>query len=264
MSVPLPVIAEAYRALESQAMCNWIPQIHAREAIRDCIHNAQFYAAQTSANVSTSIGSGTAIPLDISVVLREGKVLPTWYEASFHVAGGGKDWDNTIAVGIGNVTNDVFFRTAFENIQKCSLLIEGGSNSAEWQTASDSTVPVQGPHVTGSPEGASALEALEERHRWLRAVYILVKRGESRKAMRLIFAAVEDYLEKGDVRSLGDVLSNVDLSLLDPHTMAALLRISGRAKRAMPAWGALLDKVRLELIRRGVPEPNSVLVGLRA
>jgi len=89
-----------------------------------------------------------------------------------------------------------------------------------------------------------------------------VPRGQTSKALRVIYAAVEDHFKREDLIGLGEILAGADLNRLNPQTMTALLRISGRAKRALPSWHALLQRTRTELTRLNVPDLPGLMLGL--
>jgi hypothetical protein len=105
-------------------------------------------------------------------------------------------------------------------------------------------------------------QPIEDRFTWVKAVYELVRTSQSSRALRTIYAAVEDHFKRGDLVGLGEVLAEVDLKRLNPQTMTALLRISGRAKHAIPMWHSLLQRTKSELERLNVPDLPGLLVGL--
>ena len=114
----------------------------------------------------------------------------------------------------------------------------------------------------GAAESATTGTAVEERYPWVKTVYQLIHKSQTTRALRIIYASVEAHFVNGDLKGLADILANVDLGRLDAVTMTGLLRISGRAKNAIPSWIVLLRKVRSELEREQVPDLPGLLIGL--
>jgi hypothetical protein len=211
--------------------------------------NAQIYAGPITGNSITSITCSTAVSLDVFVTVTNQDPSP--------------GLQKRFAPSTENQTGDVFFDNAARSILFLARRFDPATQRARQLLQGETTSPLNvASWVGGTTEGMSAARPLESRHPWIGSVYALVRDHKPRKAGPIIFGAIEGYLEKNDLRSLGEVLAEVDVEKLDPYTMTALLRISGRAKLSLPSWGTLLERVIQELIRTKYPNPSGLLVGL--
>lgn len=253
---PLPVLTGALKRL-SQDM--------GESSVRNPPRIEELIGRITSvANLSlqahlSSPSSGTPLTNDLKFVLCQ----HTPSSAAFDVYSGYASRQLQKYMS-STTTNDVYFRLANEQIRQIAELLI--PEHQECEDAQDSSPRNSrwafGPNNGGQSSTSSG--SVEDRHDWLRRVYELVGAKNSRGAMRVVFASVEDLMRRGEVVALNEVVLGVDLARLDERTMVALVRISARARKAMPGWQFLLSRVRAELGRLNVKDIKGLLVGLEA
>lgn len=243
MTTPLPVINEAYRRFTSQSITNTPPMLpRARDAAIEQARDVQWYAYYGAAH--TNVGSSTGASIDLVAVYgadhpQQRVVLMSCKE-------------------IGNETNQGVRDVALAKIRRFTSLI--GESLVHSTARNDATSLATETFGTRSVNSGTSERPLEEACPWVKALYERVRLGETRKAMRLVYAAVEGYFEQRDFRTLDEVLAGIELEKLDLYSMTALVRISARARMALTGWSPLVTKVKRELARRGAGE--SLLVGI--
>lgn len=261
MSAQFPVINAAYERFLRNPSENYGPSIAPSDLAlaRESAERAKaFGPALWGANCSY-LGSGTNATLDMGMAL-EGRPAQ-------HASLCG--WEDSYRYGqvrIANVgsgsTGAAVVRVAEENFKELSVVLDG--IYAVFVTTGTGTGTGSNANVFVAPESLVETKArpLEARHPWLLTAYELVELKRTRKALKTIFAGVENCLERADMSSLNEILAGVDLSRLDPQTMTAIARVSSRARRALPAWEPLVNRIRQHLGKLAIPNVNSLLLGL--
>lgn len=97
---------------------------------------------------------------------------------------------------------------------------------------------------------------------WESVIYELVESGEETTALRTLFRAIEGLFANRNLETLERGLDRIDLRRLSPDLMVGLIRATYRARRALPNWAPMLDRVKEELETRKVPDWQRLLVGL--
>ena len=97
---------------------------------------------------------------------------------------------------------------------------------------------------------------------WLQSIYE-VEIHDKRLALRHIYRAVEVHFARREIELLNEALGKVDLKQLSSFTMTGLIRVTSRAKAAMPNWKPLLRAIYAELELRDTPDLKGLFVGLR-
>lgn len=161
-----------------------------------------------------------------------------------------------------NVTGVILIEAVEESLKGLSRVFEKTHARALAANTPASTSLYSATQYCAAPDSRTAKLPVEDRYTWLKIVYELVRTGQSSKALRLIYASVEDHFKRDDLRGLNEVLAGVDVSRLNAQTMTALLRISGRGKRALLSWSRLLERTKVELARLRVADIQGLLVGL--
>lgn len=72
-----------------------------------------------------------------------------------------------------------------------------------------------------------------------------------------------DCIENEHHSALCSLMRDTNLTLYDPATIVGILRYSSPIKEKIGEWNAYLDRVRIELLRRGRKDVDDVLRGLK-
>lgn len=258
MSAPLSVIEESLKNLDylgqfptdeqwsfrSQALKGAEKAERASDPLLVLLGGNPFTGHSTSSSTVNAAGSITAVIGDPNIaVVGVGNAGSNWYQ-----------------VNLGVVTNHVYLdkfqryseatKRAYDQYLQLQFIGDGTNVAAPQNT------------VWIDPQVGTSPRPVEDRYPWLSAVYELVAKGQSRRALRAIFVAVETQFAAHQFDALNEVLANVDLSKLDVKTMTGILRITGRAESVLSAWRPLLTRVRSELERLHVADIRGLLVGL--
>jgi hypothetical protein len=103
---------------------------------------------------------------------------------------------------------------------------------------------------------------LETTVSWLSSMYELVARGQVVGALRVTYRGVEDLFATRNFLLLNDTLTKIDIKRLPLEVLIGLIRSTFRGRLVLPAWVSLLEKIKVEMQQRNVPQWERLLVGL--
>lgn len=253
MTAPLPVMETAYdRFIRPADEGYGVVHDDEREQASEYAAAAELMALQGAKYFTTS---GTSLSADAIAT----SVEPAWQ----HLA----QVTNAIAKYSESdcQTNEIVYDLLRQNLKKFYEIVDrGDARCRVLRPSANTTWSLIGScsFTSHGTDSATDRQPVEDRFPWLRAVYELVKNGQTQKALRTIYASVEDHFSRGDLIGLGEVLSAADVARLNPQTATALLRITGRAKTAIPSWKVLLQRTQAELARQNLRNIQALLVGL--
>jgi hypothetical protein len=252
MSTPLPVVTEAYRRLTRPAEDPYgVSNEPSRYEMRRIAAKAELMARQST---STLPNSGTLPSQDLLFSYTKNTAGNTVFRRL------------EAKTSHGNVTesetSDVVQVVVYENLEAFWKVLEQEDNKKAVRSTSNATNSYSATQYRAEVGSATTMQPLEDRYSWVKVVYELVRVGKTSKALRVIYAAVESHFKEQSFTALSEILAEIDLGRLNPQTMTALLRISGRAKEVLPTWASLLGRARAELTGRNVPDIPGIMVGL--
>ena len=256
MRVPLPVMANAYERYvrppeDPYGVVNDLQQQEARQYVA----NAELMALRSCGNLPNS-GTLPSQDLIFAIAQDDMEVNPPYTSAIAKASA------SPIYTTTANDTSDVIFVVLKDNLERFYKVIA----QSKARTIADTPPAATNPHFAvrffAKADSTTTRQPIEDRYTWLKLVYGFVHLGQTSKALRVIYASVEDHFKRDDLKGLGQVVAEVDIGRLNPQTMTALLRISGRAKRALPSWKRLLERISSELKRLKVPDLPGLMVGL--
>jgi hypothetical protein len=169
---------------------------------------------------------------------------------------------NPLFLATENETNGVLLDFVTASLESFWQKYEQSNSSVVASIGSGATTLFSATQLRAKIESSTAKRSIEDHYSWVKAVYDLVRNGLTSRALRVVYSSVEDHFRKGELASLGEILGSIDVTRLNPQTSTALLRISGRARRALPAWKNLLLRTKAELVRQNVADLPGLLVGL--
>lgn len=97
---------------------------------------------------------------------------------------------------------------------------------------------------------------------WLQDVYVAVANGQSRAALNVIFARIDDMLSTAQFERCDKLLAQVSLSRLDTKTMICFLAATLLAAPKLPNRKKLRDDVHAHLQQVEPDRVESLLRGL--
>ena len=249
MNTSLPVMKEAYerfaRPVKEDPYEAYL-ELH-RDHLRQRITRTQLVTLQ-----STAVSSGTLPPPDLLVANTIGNDVASALYRSFEAKINASQPE--IETGVSWIV-----KKNAEAVFKVLIYTSARAATENIQTSTDKFTANQYCRRVGS---TTAKQPIEDSYPWVRMVYERVRLGQTSKALRLIYASVENHFMRQELVALAEILGEIDVHRLNPQTMTAILRISGRAKQALPSWQDLLQRVKAELARLNVPDLPGVMVGL--
>jgi hypothetical protein len=247
MLAPLPVINEAYERFV-QPIDDPTGEIEShRGRIRQRLDKAKLNAIQAN----TSIPHNDTLP-NLELIAADAAGESVGALVRYVICNAQNQAES--------VTGNVVGKIVKEHAASLFKLYAYASNCAAGRANSTVVyIPGQALWASGS---TTAKRPIEESFTWVGVVYGLVRAGQTSKALRTIYASVERYLRENNLVALAAILGEIDIRRLNPQTMTALLRISGRAKEALSSWTDLRDRVKLELVRLNVSDLAGVMAGL--